>query len=96
MRRLGGCVVSGSVENVDPAHLWPRSLGGCDSLVCVVPLRRDLHVLFDEGKLDLLPFLIAKGCWAQLSHPIHEHNVSPLTLLERLTGLNWQPIKGSR
>lgn len=38
---------------IDPAHLCPRSMGGCDDALCVVPLCRECHRLFDDGKLDL-------------------------------------------
>lgn len=50
------CAVCGG-EGCDPAHLCARGTGGCDSPRCVVPLDRACHRLFDEGKLDLLPFL---------------------------------------
>lgn len=41
----------------DPAHITPRPHGGCDSEHCICPLPRRLHNLYDEGKLDLLPWL---------------------------------------
>ena len=50
------CAVCGA-EGVDPAHLCDRSLGGCDNPRCVVPLCRRDHRAYDEGKLDLLPYL---------------------------------------
>jgi hypothetical protein len=31
------CIVCGATSAVDPAHLIPRSLGGCDDPLCVVP-----------------------------------------------------------
>ena len=37
----------------DPAHLTPRSLGGCDDARCVIPLCRTHHRLYDSGRLDL-------------------------------------------
>jgi hypothetical protein len=75
---------------IDPAHLWPKGKGGCDSPDCVGPLCREsngegCHKLFDEGKLELLPKLIDKGYWVEMAHPISEHEVSPFTLTERLT-----------
>jgi hypothetical protein len=70
---------------VDPAHLWPRGKGGCDDPLCVIPLCRTCHQLFDEGRLELLPKLIDKGYWVEMAHPISEHEVSPFTLTERLT-----------
>lgn len=76
----------------DPAHLWPRSKGGCDSADCIVPLTRWEHRAFDDGKLDLLPALIAGGFWAELGHMLTEHQVSPTRMLERLTGQRFGPI----
>lgn len=76
----------------DPAHLWPRSKGGCDSADCVVPLTRSEHRAFDDGKLDLLPALIAGGFWVELGHMLTEHQVSPTRMLERLTGQRFGPI----
>lgn len=40
-------------EGVDPAHLCPRSLGGCDDALCVVPICRRHHNAYDTGRLDL-------------------------------------------
>lgn len=76
---------------VDPAHLWPRGKGGCDDPLCVVPLERRYHRLFDEGKLDLLPALINGAYWPEIAHVIEAHQVSPTQLLERLTGEKWIP-----
>ena len=83
------CVFTADDTAVDPAHLWPRSLGGCDDALCVVPLRRDAHRAFDDGELDLLPSLISAGCFEEMAHVIAAHRVSPLTLLRRLTGREW-------
>lgn len=44
-------------EPVDPAHVIDRALGGCNDPLCVVPLCRRCHDLYDNGKLDLLPML---------------------------------------
>ena len=75
---------------IDPAHVWPRGKGGCDHEDCVIPACREpngdgCHRLFDEGKLELLPALIDRGYWAEMAHPIACHQVSPYTLVERLT-----------
>jgi hypothetical protein len=93
------CVGCGAEANewtilVDPAHLWPRGKGGCDDPLCVVPLCRlpdgnGCHRLFDEGRLDLLPRLIDGGYFPEIAHAIEAHQLSPLTLLERLTGSEW-------
>jgi hypothetical protein len=52
----GVCLVCGR-SPVDPAHLVPRRLGGCDSPDCVVALCRTHHRLFDSGRLVLAPAL---------------------------------------
>jgi hypothetical protein len=75
----------------DPAHIWPRSRGGCDHPDCVIPLTRDEHNEFDAHRLDILSCLVARKCWAEMAHPIIAHGVSPLQLLERLTGQEWRP-----
>src|SRR6185295_15345433 len=51
------CVVCGKRAAVDPAHLVPRSMGGCDEPECVVALCRRHHRAYDGGSLDLLPYL---------------------------------------
>ncbi|HEX4306496.1 MAG TPA: HNH endonuclease [Solirubrobacterales bacterium] len=50
------CLVCGRTP-VDPAHLVPRRLGGCDSPECVVALCRTHHRMFDTGGLALAPYL---------------------------------------
>lgn len=81
-------IVSGE-SPCDPCHVWPRGMGGCDHPDCVIPLTRSEHQAFDEGRLDVLPFLVAHGMWAELAHPISEHRVDPVSLLQRLTGVRW-------
>lgn len=78
--------VVSSRPGCDPAHLWPRSKGGCNHPDCVVALTRDEHDAFDRGQLDILPSLIARECWDEMAHPISVHHVSPQRLVERLTG----------
>jgi hypothetical protein len=51
------CLVCGR-SPVDPAHLVPRRLGGCDSPDCVVALCRTHHRLLDTGRLVLAPYLV--------------------------------------
>jgi hypothetical protein len=64
------CIVCGATTGVDPAHLVPRSLGGCGDPLCVVPLcRRPCHRAYDSGELDLLPYL-EPGWRAQLAHAV--------------------------
>jgi hypothetical protein len=51
------CVVCRQTKGITPAHLAPRSLGGCDEAVCVVPLWWLHHRAYDTGRLELLPHL---------------------------------------
>lgn len=78
---------------LDPAHLWPRRFGGCDDVLCVAPLCRHLylpdqgcHPLCDAGKLNIHGKLVDRGYWKEMAHVIEVHEVSPLTLVNRLTG----------
>lgn len=81
-------IVSGQ-PGCDPAHLWPRSLGGCDDPLCVVPLTRAEHDAYDNGDLDLTPHLIREGCVAELQHALTHTHGSLLRLLERVSGQQW-------
>lgn len=71
----------------DPAHLVPRSLGGCDDPDCVVPLCRPCHRAFDQGGLDLLPDLEPRHRM-ELAHALG--HISLVALLERVTGERWR------
>ena len=51
------CLVCGATTRIDPTHLVPRSLGGCDEADCVVPLCRVHHRAYDQGGLDLVAHL---------------------------------------
>ena len=63
------CIACGAETRIDPAHLIPRSLGGCGDMLCVVPLCRRCHRAYDRGELDLLPHL--EPAWrAQLAHAV--------------------------
>lgn len=85
-----GSIVSAE-RPCDPAHLWPRSRGGCDHPDCVVALTRAEHRAFDDGQLDLLPYLIAQGAWLEMAHMIGAHRADPISMLQRLTGERWAP-----
>ena len=62
------CIVCGAGAD-RPAHLIPRSLGGCGDPLCVVPLCRRFDRAYDRGELDLLPYL--EPAWrAQLAHAV--------------------------
>jgi hypothetical protein len=51
------CVVCAATTRIDPAHVSPRALGGCDHPDCVVPLCRTHHRAYDRGELDLVAYL---------------------------------------
>jgi hypothetical protein len=51
------CIVCGTDRRMDPAHLIPRSMGGCGDPLCVIPACRVHHRAYDRGELDLLPYL---------------------------------------
>jgi hypothetical protein len=84
------CLVCGQ-RPVDPAHLVPRSLGGCDQPDCVVPLCRFHHRRYDRGELDLLPYLEPRFR-AELQHGLA--HLGLLGLLRRVTGCRWAPVAG--
>ena len=82
------CVVSGADERVDPAHVIPKSLGGCDSALCVIPLDRRCHRAYDRGELDLLAYL--EPAWrAQLAHAVG--HVGLVGALRRISGTRGRP-----
>jgi hypothetical protein len=77
------CIVCRADQRIDPAHLIPRSLGGCGDALCVVPLCRHHHRAYDRGELDLLPHL--EPAWrAQLAHAVG--HVGLLGAVRRITG----------
>jgi hypothetical protein len=85
------CLVCGAERGVDPAHLAPRSLGGCEHPDCVAPLCRSCHRAYDTGALDLLPHL--EPAWrAELAHALG--HLGLIGLLERVTGERWRPETG--
>jgi hypothetical protein len=51
------CLVCNATTGIDPAHVIPRSLGGCDHPDCVVALCRLHHRAYDRGELDLIAHL---------------------------------------
>lgn len=77
------CIVCGADRRIDPAHLIPRSLGGCGEVLCVIPLCRGCHRAYDRGELDLLPYL-EPGWRAQLAHAVG--HVGLMSALRRITG----------
>ena len=64
------CVVCLQTKGLTPAHLAPRSLGGCDHAECVVPMCWLHHRAYDTGRLELLPYLEPR--WrAEIAHAVH-------------------------
>jgi hypothetical protein len=77
------CIVCGTDRRIDPAHLIPRSLGGCGDPLCTCPLCRACHRAYDRGELDLLPYL--EPAWrAQLAHAVG--HVGLIGALRRISG----------
>jgi hypothetical protein len=65
----GACIVCLQTKGITPAHLAPRTLGGCDDPECVVPLCWMHHRAYDTGKLELLPYLEPR--WrAEIAHAV--------------------------
>lgn len=86
------CIVCGATHRVDPAHLIPKSLGGCGDALCVVPLDRGCHRAYDRCELDLLPYL--EPTWrAQLAHAVG--HVGLIGALRRISpGSSFNPASG--
>lgn len=82
--RTESCIVCGQ-PGTDPAHLVPRSLLGCDSALCVLPLCRTCHQAYDQGALDLEPYLIGTHI-PELQHALEHTNGSVSRLLRIVSG----------
>jgi hypothetical protein len=83
------CIVCGTDRRIDPAHLIPRSLGGCGDAFCVVPLCRPHHRAYDRGQLDLLPYL--EPAWrAQVAHAVG--HICLIRALRRISGARALPV----
>lgn len=79
-----GCRLHGRFcGQADPAHVVPRSLGGCDHPDCVVPLCREMHRRYDSRQMDLLPYLSK----AEQAHAVGHLGV--LRALNRITNVDW-------
>jgi hypothetical protein len=84
------CIVCGATHGVDPAHLIPRSLGGCGDPLCVVSLCRRYHRAYDRGELDLLPYV--EPAWrAQLAHAVG--HVGLIGALRRISGRRGEAMR---
>lgn len=53
----GVCRVCGHAQNLEAAHVVPRSLGGGQGADATVPLCRTCHRNYDAFRLDLIPYL---------------------------------------
>jgi hypothetical protein len=85
------CIVCGTTRRIDPAHLIPRSLGGCGDARCVVALCRLCHRAYDSRRLDLLPHL--EPAWrAQVAHAVG--HVGLIGALRRIGGTDWEENGG--
>lgn len=85
------CIVCRADRRIDPAHLIPRSLGGCGDALCVAPICRIHHRAYDRGELDLLPYL--EPAWrAQLAHAVG--HVGLIGTLRRISGGRQDPTVG--
>lgn len=91
VKEHGSCIVCGR-DQVDPAHLTPRTQGGCQDALCVVPLCRAHHVAFDTDALDLQPYVV--GFWVpELQHALGHYKGDSIALLHRLTGERYVPTR---
>lgn len=77
----------------DPAHLIPRSLAPDPhgEPIRVIPLCRTHHHEYDEGTLDLLPFLTTMRWRHELARAVIDHPGGMLGALERITNQSWRP-----
>ena len=74
------CLVCGARRPIDPAHLVPRSVGGCEHALCVVALCRRAY---NRGELDLVPYLEPRHR-AQAAHAVAHLGLA--RALRRLSG----------
>jgi hypothetical protein len=91
----GSCIVCGRQPEwdgipLDPMHLIDRSLCADPSNdpLRVVPGCRLCHSAYDDGKLDLLPFL-EPGWRAELAEAVRLYGLIPT--LQRVTNERWSP-----
>lgn len=93
------CVWCGAPD-VDPAHLTsranPHGENGCDHPLCVLPLCRRCHDIFDgrtpgAEPIDLAAVLALPEYALHRAH-MAEHMTFPMAL-QRLTGTRWRPVE---
>ena len=78
-------LISIPAEEVDPAHIVPRGIGGCDHEDCVIGLKRADHRAYDRGEVDILPHLTLEEQAHTVSH------LGILGALKRTTGERYVP-----
>jgi hypothetical protein len=82
---------------IDAAHVLSRAAGGCADPLCTIPLCRNeytqqgCHPDYDAERLDIHGKLVDRGYFKEMAHVIEAHAVSPLTLVNRLTGEEHKP-----
>lgn len=84
------CVVCGSDQNIDPAHLIDRSLGGDDDPLAVLPICRKHHRDYDEGGLSLLEYL-EPDFRDEVAYAVK--TVGLVRALERITNSNYEEVR---
>ena len=77
------CIVCGADRRIDPAHVIPKSMGGCGHACCVTALCRPCHRAYDRGELDLLPHL-EPGWRFQIAHAVG--HLGLIGALRRISG----------
>lgn len=91
------CVVC-AAHPCHPAHLIDRSLAPSagDDVLAVVPLCPVHHWEYDDGPLDLLPYLEVGGAWReQISWAVQ--TVGLMSALKRITKRReWRPVEDAR
>lgn len=75
------------VRRIDPAHVTPRSLGGCDAPECVIPLSRCLHDRLDSTGLWILDALTVEEQAHAVGH------LGLIGALKRASGADWRPLE---
>ena len=93
-----GCIVTGDRDSVTPAHVIAKGFTtvGQNDPLAVVGLRGDLHRLYDDGELDLLPWL-ERACKPELAFAVMR--VGLMSTLRRVTNHRWSPdgdMRGER
>ncbi len=87
------CVVCGADRyeaRVDPMHLVSRALGGCDDPRCVVAGCASCHRAYDDGVLDITPYLVSRYV-EEVQHALAHTNGSLTRILRHLSGRVWEP-----